>query len=219
MMPLELTLFSVTAQGVIVVPDIPEPKTRADVFEQVDLRDVHSRQDLIDLIRECHPLAQHFGRLSRDYLDAHTQNASFVDTLVAPRRARSGSVQLIVGALRRDPEDGWQQWIDYSGDAALEGFLQTARDWLDEDINWGESDYFDAVWNGQAAALSYFDDLPAAILKAVGIRIVEGDVPGATYRAAELYKDITVANQTAELLELEFRLESINLRCVEVCND
>ena len=52
---LEPTFYSVTAEGVIVVPDIPEPKIRADVFEQVDTRDVHVRQDLISLIKACPP--------------------------------------------------------------------------------------------------------------------------------------------------------------------
>lgn len=215
----EPTFYSVTAEGMIIVPDIPEPKIRADVFEQVDPRDIHVRRDLISLIKACPPLAQRFRRLSIAYLDAHSESTSFVDKVLAQRGLRSGAQQLIQGALRRDPEDGWQQWIDFSGDAALEGFLQCVRDWLDEDIDWNESEYFDVIWNGQAAALAYFDELPYAILKALGVQITDGDTPGSSYRAAELVKGLDEANQIAEILELELRFEGAQALSGEVCHD
>ena len=137
---LELTFYSVTSEGVIIVPDIPEPKTRSDVFERVDTRDVHTRQELIELIESCPPLEQHFLDLSLAYLRVHAQPSSFVDNLVAQRGRRSDAQQLILRALRRNPDGGWRQWIEYSGDAALEVFLQQVRDWLDEKIDWNESD-------------------------------------------------------------------------------
>jgi len=216
---LDLTTFSVTAAGVIVVPGIPEPKTRADVFEQVDLRGIHGREELILLIEKCQPLASHFRFLSMVYLDEHSQADGFVDNLVAQRGPRSGAQQLILRVLRRDPDGGWREWIRCSGDSALEGFLQRVRDWLADDIDWSESEYFDAVWNGQEAAFAHFDDLPAPILKTIGVRIVDGDVPGSTYRAAELRKGIDAANQAAELLELDFRFESAAAPVVQVCHD
>ena len=205
---LELTFYGVTPEGVIIVPDIPEPGIRSDVFEQVDLRDVHTCRDLIELIESCQPLEEHFQDLSAAYLHEHAQLSSTLDHLVAQRGPRSGAQQLILRALRRYPDGGWRQWIEYSGDAALEEFLQRVRDWLDEDIDWNESEYFDTVWNGQAAALAYFEDLPNVILKALGVRIVDGDVPGSNYRAAELRKELDEANQMAELLELDLRFEA-----------
>lgn len=204
----ELTFYSVTPEGVIIVPDIPEPETRSDVFERVDTRDVHTCQELIGLIESCQPLEQHFLDLSLAYLQEHVQPSSFVNNLVAQRGPRSGAQQLILRALRRNPDRGWRQWIEYSGDAALEEFLQCVRDWLDEEIDWNESDYFDAVWNGQAAALAHFEDLPNVILKALGVKIVDGDMPGSSYRAAELRKGLDEANQMAELLELDLRFEA-----------
>lgn len=204
----ELTTYSVTTEGVIVVPGMPEPKIRADVFEQVDLRGVHTRHELIALIKACQPLTQHFRQLSQAYLDRYGQAGAFVDSLLAKQRPRAGAQQLILRALRRDPDEGWRQWIDYSGDAALEGFLQHVRDWLDHEIVWSESDEFDTVWNGQAAALIVFEDLPKAILKALGVKIVDGDVPGSSYSAAELVRDIDEANRVAAMLELDFRFEA-----------
>ena len=75
---LDLSTFSVTANGVIVVPGITEPTTRADVFEQVDPRDVHTCQDLIELIDSCSPLAAHFQDLSASYLQEHPDPDSLV---------------------------------------------------------------------------------------------------------------------------------------------
>lgn len=172
---LDLTTFSVTETVVIVVPGIPEPTTRADVFEQVDLRGIHGREELIKLIEHCQPLAAPFRYLSMVYLDEHTQAAVFVDNLVAQRGPRSGAQQLTLRALRRDPDSEWRELIRYSGDSALEGFLQRVRDWLDHDIVWSESEFIDTVWNGQDAAFAYSNDLPAPILKTIGVRVVDGD--------------------------------------------
>lgn len=199
---LELTYFGVTPEGVIRVPDIPEPETRSDVFEQVDTSDIHSARDLIELVESCQPLEGRFQDLSAAYLKENSQLPSTVDQRLAPR---SGAQQLILRILRSNPDGGWRQWIELSGDAALEEFLQYVRDWLDEDIDWNESDHFDGYWNGQQVAFAYFDDLPRSILKAVGVKVIDGDVPGSDFRAAKLQKSVEEANQMAELLEQEFR--------------
>lgn len=216
---LEHTFYSVTSRGVIIVPDIPEPETRSDVFERVDTRDIHTCRELIELIESCHPLERHFQKLSLVYLKEHAQPSAFVNNLVEQRGPRSGAQQLILRALHRNPDGGWRQWIEFSGDAALEEFLQRVRDWLDEEIVWSESDHFDAIWNGQAAALAYFEDLPNAILKALGVRIVDGDLPGSSYRAAELRKGLDEANQVAELLELDFRFTTEVSTSCEVAHE
>ena len=64
--------------------------------------------------------------------------------------------------------------------------------------------------------MAYFEDLPNAILKALGVRIVDGDMPGSSYRAAELRKGLDEANQMAELLELDLRFEAEILSSCEV---
>jgi len=210
---LELTFFSVTPEGLIIVPDIPEPETRSDVFEQVNPSGIHSCQELIELIESCPPLEGRFQDLGAAYLRENSQLPSTVDQLVVPR---SGALQLILRILRSNPDGGWRQWIELSGDAALEEFLQYVRDWLDEDIDWNESDHFDGYWNGQQAAFSYFDDLPRAILKAVGVKVIDGDVPGSDFRAAKLQKSVEEANQIAELLEQEFCFEQAVVHGCEV---
>lgn len=150
---LDLNIFLVTANRVVVAPSMPEPTTRAEVFEQVDLRGIHGREELIKLIENCQPLAAHFRYLSMVFLDEHSRANEFFDNLVTQSGPRSDAKQQILKVLRRDPDGGWREWIRCSGDAALEGFLQRVRDWLTDGIDWSESDFFDIVWNGQAAAL------------------------------------------------------------------
>ena len=79
------------------------------------------------------------------------------------------------------------------------------RDWLAARVNWDECAHFEQPWNGQQAALDHFRVYSASMLKALGIRIVQGDRPGSIYEAAELHKEIEKANEVAELLELECR--------------
>ena len=219
MTTLDLTVFAVDADGVITVPGIPELQVRTDVFERVNPQDVHTAHDLIRLIKSCEPLAERFRQLSREYLAEHAQPSVFVENLLAQRGLRSGTQQLILRTLRRNPEEGWRNWIEYSGETALEGFLQHVRDWLEEDIDWGEIEYFDADWNGQVAALAYFDDVPARILRTVGIKIVDGDVPGSNYQAVVLRKGVEHANEVAQRLDLEFRFEEFAAAHVEARHD
>ncbi len=215
----ELTFFEVSPEGVLITPGIGEPTLRSDVFEQVDPGDVHSSEELIELIESCPPLADHFRFLADQHLKHRTRVAGLKRALRPDLQRRTGAEQLILGCLRRDPEEGWKKWIEYSGDAALEGFVEAVRDWLDEEIDWNESDYFDAVWSGQAAAKAYFEDLPLEILRALGVRIVEGDRPGSTYFAAELHKSPEVANLVAETNELDCRFLSITQPDSESCYD
>jgi hypothetical protein len=51
----------------------------------------------------------------------------------------------------------------------------------------------------------FFRDQEFAMLKALGIVVVEGDWPGSTYYAAELRGSIDDANATAATLEVPFR--------------
>ena len=201
----ELLGFTVNDDGLITISGIPEPTLRKDVFDRVDPLGVHTAHDLIRLIKSCEPLVAHFRRLSCEYFAQQNKPSGFVGNLLDQSGLRPGAQQLIVLTLRRNPEDGWCQWIEFSGEVALDGFLQVVRDWLDEDINWTESEYFDPIWNGQVAAFDYFNEVPARILNAVGIQVIVGAVPGANCQAAYLRTKIDRANLLAQSLDLEFR--------------
>lgn len=205
---LDACLFDVSPEGTIFVPNMPEPRIRADVFELTDLEDVHTCAGLVSLIENCAPLTRRFRALAGAYLAEHTGPSAFILQLQTPGERRTGHQKLILQLIRRDPEDGWQSWIEYSGDEALEGFLHLVHDWLAEDIDWSERGHFEAPCDAQQAAFLYFEREPQAFLKALGVEIVEGDVPGSDFCAARLTKTVTEFNQVAELLELDCRFRS-----------
>ena len=209
----DLTLFKLSNGRALVVSDFPEPQIRADVFGDLDLDAVHSRQDLINLIQECPPLQTHLRLLGHEFLEEREHRLAGVpgahlDYLRHRGSGRStNGLELFLRALQRDPYEGWRQWIELSGDIALEGFIQTFRGWLAEPVDWGECAHFETPWNGQQAALAYFSVYAPTILNALGVLIVEEDTPGSTYAAAELHKAVDKANQVAVLLDLPCRFQ------------
>ena len=222
----DLTILQVTPSGVIIVPGIAEPHIRADVFERVDPHDVHCCEDLICLVQACQPLSEHMRHLGDLYLsDVYLQDALALkpasrSTPGATQRRTSerkhhldpfalGRQQLIVRMLQREPEEGWKHWIELSGDTLLQDFVQIVHDWLQEDIDWSEYEHFDAIWNGQQAALAYLAELESSTLQALGVRIIDGEYPGSNFCAAKLKKSIAQANEAAHRLGLEFRFVAV----------
>ncbi len=207
--PQNLTWFEVAAGGVISMPGIAQPKARYQVFEQIDPSAVHSSEELIDLVAACEPLLERFRehgqRLVRHHDQARVPSETLVDRLLRPAAQGHAAQRLIMRALREDPQEGWRDWIELRGDAGLQEFQELIREWLAEPIDWDEIEHFDTFWNGQAAALAHFDDLPGASLRALGIRIVDGEHPGSTFCAAVLRGCVEAANSAAEQLGLDCR--------------
>lgn len=205
----DVSMFELASGHVLVVPGFPEPRTRAEAFPSLDPDAVHSSRDLIALIDSCPPLEAHLRLLGHEFVTRHAKRPGTgspgSDGVQVGPGYPIASPQLVMRVLQRDPDEGWRQWIEYSGDVALESFIQAVRDWLAARVNWDECAHFEQPWNGQQAALDHFRVYSASMLKALGIRIVQGDRPGSIYEAAELHKEIEKANEVAELLELECR--------------
>ena len=204
-----LTLFEVAANGVISMPGIAQPKARYQVFEQIDASAVHSSEELIGLVAACEPLLERFREQGQRRVRHHDQgrvpSATLVDRLLRPAAQGHAAQRLIVRALREDPQEGWRDWIELRGDAGLQEFQELIEQWLAEPIDWNEIEHFDTFWNGQAAALAHFGDLPGSTLRAIGIRIVDGEHPGSTFYAAVLRRSLEAANRAAEQLGLDCR--------------
>lgn len=207
----ELTILDVDHNGTITDPTVPEPCTRADVFGSVSLRFTQSCEDLIGEIEQCEPLVWHFRQLGQEHALELSQRLRQVGRGSARMDGPqlSPTERLILRALRDDGDenegDGWQRWIEFSGDTHLEHFKSLVDDWLASDIDWAEEAYFDAGYSGQDVAKRILEDLPMRILKALGVVIVDGEHPGSTYTAAQLRKSVTEANDVAQLLELPIR--------------
>ncbi|WP_210546760.1 hypothetical protein [Rhodoferax sp. PAMC 29310] len=204
--PAALTFYEVAEYGTITYPGVTEPKTRADVFESISPRAIHSTEDLISQVEGCSPLACYFSGLAASHLEdieAELDDDDCALGLIKRRR-----LVFLAAALRHDPDTGWCDWVEHEGDPGLASFKEHIQDWLDEDIDWGESDWFDDCWSGQSAALGMFSNLDGNILKALGVVIVEGEHPGSSYYAAELRDDIAQANLKAQELGLDFRFRA-----------
>lgn len=204
--PAALTYFEVSSSGTISYPGMAEPKTSADVFQCVSPSDIHSTSKLIDQVESCQPLAWYFTELAASRLEDIEAELDDQDSglgLMARRR-----LAILAAALRHDPDTGWCDWVKHEGDPGLASFKEHIQDWLDEDIDWDESDYFDASWSGQSACLAFFSDVDFAVRKALGIVIIEGEHPGSSYYAAELRSDIAQANLKAHELGLDFRFRA-----------
>jgi hypothetical protein len=199
----ELTFFEVTDEGIIIDPDVYPPKFRSHVFERVNVFDAHTPEDLIDEIECCPPLVTHFQSLGQQFLEQF----DFEEDTSYPQH--STVIQLIYCALGSDPNNGWKLWIELStrsGLSDIAAFQSLVNDWLSSEIDWSEREFFEPIWDGQTAALGYFCDFPAHTLKALGVKIVDSEHPGSSYRAAEINKTINEANRVASELSLDFRL-------------
>ena len=87
----------------------------------------------------------------------------------------------------------------------MTSFREPIQQWLDEDVNWSQSDSWPSGWAGQDRAMSFFQEMDGKMLDALGVVIVEGDHPGSMYFAAELRGEMEDANAVAEREGLPFR--------------
>jgi hypothetical protein len=204
--PAALTLYEVAEHGTIARAGVAPPKTRADVFLDISPGTLRSTHDLITEVESCSPLADYFSRLATGHLEVI--EAELDDEDCALGRIERLRLAYLAAALRDDPDTGWSEWVNHEGDPGLASFKEHIQDWLDDDINWNESDWFDNYESGQSAALALFSDLDASIREALGVVIVEGEHPGSSYFAAELRGVLAQANLKAHELGLDFRFRA-----------
>jgi hypothetical protein len=204
--PAVLTLYEVEAHGTITCPGVLPPKTRADVFLDISPSFLRTTDDLITEVENCSPLADYFSRLAASHLEDIEADLEDEDCALGIIQRRR--LAYLAEALRDNPDTGWSEWVNHEGDPGLASFKEHIQDWLDDDINWNESDWFDNYESGQSAALALFSDLDASIREALGVVIVEGEHPGSSYFAAELRGDLAQANLKAHELGLDFRFRA-----------
>lgn len=140
----ELIILDVGLDGTIIDPTVLEPRCRADVIPAISLWYVLSVEDLVDEIEQCEPLVWHFrqqGRVHALGLGQRTQRDRRASALI-PGTLLSPSERLILRALREHEDDGWQKWIEFSGDGQLEHFKSIVEVWLASDIDWAEEAHF-----------------------------------------------------------------------------
>jgi len=178
-------LFHVDENGMIFDPSIPEPKTRADVFS-LRSKDLKTTDDLFQLL-DNHPLSWRFN----GYAEANL-----------------GS--WVIHTDEYDERESWRLLFKDPKRLSLSDGKKIIDEWLAEDYDWDEFDYFDSGWCGQSVALTFFGDIDSDIRKQLGIEIIQGQYPGSTYYAAEIHRDLDEANILAKSLKLPFRFSGGN---------
>jgi hypothetical protein len=53
------------------------------------------------------------------------------------------------------------------------GFRRLIQEWLNDDVDWSQSDSWPSGWAGQDRAMSFFQEMDGKMLDALGVVIVE----------------------------------------------
>jgi hypothetical protein len=194
--------FEVSSEKTIIDRSISQPETWEDVFcfspECLDIP-----QELIDEVERCEPLRHYFmDRAESERGDLESQ-LDDDDLSVEERERLSGLVKAM-----EDPDFGWQEWVERLGPTDMKQFQDLISGWLTDPIDWGMLEFFDHNPGGQGHALKFFESLDTPVLRAIGVKIVEGEHPGSSYYAAELRLDVDAANAAAASLGLPIRFRT-----------
>ncbi|MFB9147128.1 hypothetical protein ACFFU2_11455 [Halomonas alkalicola] len=196
--------FEVDDSGTLSLAGYEAPKTRSDIYD-VDKRWHESPERLRFAMEDCPALMEAVHNIYSRYWMGD-----------GPRGARTSKQRKLIDRvieqtrhLASDPEDGMGLWFMMMGPETFQEVLVAdVNDWLSSDIDWTWDDTsgISLPLNGQDAAYEYLKDLPANEMDAIGIVLVEGDVPGSSYYAAELTSPPQRATAAARALgrPLEF---------------
>lgn len=191
--------FEISEFGAIVEPGVPEPEVRSDVFD-VWHSQSGNPEDLISAIEELYPLISAFQYLAEVRCEELESEIRRLD----PGSQQRVNCERLLAEIS-DADCGWQVMIRHDGTAGIDQHWDFIQHWLDEPIDWSESDWFPSDWDGYGRAFRFFQDMDRDVLDALDIAIVEGDRPGSDYIAAELRQPIAAANAAAAQLGLPFR--------------
>jgi hypothetical protein len=195
-----LPFYEVNEYGTLVDPSVPEPTIRRDVFD-IWTKGIKTTNDLISAIQDCTPLEGYFQQLGQD------RKYEVEEQLDVARGSKKQHLEALFDALD-DEDSGWIDWLKLDGQKSIRKHINVIEEWLNEAIDWSESEWFSSSNSGQEQAKLFFHYLDQNVLDELGIVIVEGCHPGSSYYAAELRNDIENANITSRKLGLKFRFKT-----------
>ena len=193
-------LYEVNEYGTIVTASIPELKIRRDVFD-IFTKSIKTTDDLVLTIQDCTPLESYFQQLAQD------RKFEIEDQLDNARGVKRQHLKTLSDALD-DYDFGWIDWLKLDGQKSIRKHINIIEEWLNEAIDWSESEWFTSSYSPQEQAKLFFHYEDQNVLEELGIVIVEGCHPGSTYYAAELRNDVDNANITARKLGLNYRFKT-----------
>ena len=166
-------------------------------------------ESVINEVERCSPLVNYLNE--KLYYEIRILEEQISSTQKEIANNESVELQLKVDALKEfliEYDEPCRGWIELEGDEGLEKFSLLVAEWLQEPVDWDQSEMFPMTTFAQGSAFRFFESQPVELLNLLGVVIMHGEHPGSSYYAAELRKDIEKANMTAEEHGLPFRFKS-----------
>jgi hypothetical protein len=162
----------------------------------------------------CEPLVEHFRERGQSYALALAQKVSNagLNRLLTNGAALTPSERLVLHALRSDDLNGWQNWIEFSGDRQLEVFKTMVRDWLVGQIDPSVDHAMARGHRRHHLALVELENIHLRTLNSLGVVIAASDHAGGVNRVALLRKSVMHANEAAQQRGLDIRFVSHSSR-------
>lgn len=186
------TEFAVDSYGTLWVQGVDDLEYRHQAFD-IDVRDGMTSSQLASAVEECLPLVEHLNNECREALESLAEETD--------ESGRTSYRSLRHRVSRAADGEAWRAWVDFhAAQRRAPELVKTIREWLTEPLAVADYEHVSPYSGPQGEAYQFFDCLPHRDLKAIGVRIVEGDHPGSSYFAAELTLGVDEANtRVAEL--------------------
>ena len=205
--PEPITEFEVSEYGTLRMSGFADAETRAQFYDYIADWWDESPSDLAAAMDECEPLAWEVQSIYSNFRDQLQAEIEEAEDKQEPDSKKIDALKARLAAMPEEPEDGAKDWLLKVDNGYFKSnIVERIRNWYAEPPNWGwEDDYLPVKATGQGAAFEYFQDMDQESLDLLGVEVIEGDVPGSSYFAAELHCDIEEANAAAEAAGLPER--------------
>jgi len=224
--PVEVDVFEVDQYGTLRVYGAPTPGTWRELFGVCDgdFTTPEHMSTLADTIpplaemlqgiaeRECALLEGSLDDWDDDVEDRDEEALDPEQRREAEARRLHHDQTLDLIAQVQGSDDGWLAWARTLPADRLAELEQTIDTWLKRPVDFGDLISRGIFLGPQGDALRFFQELGAADLDDLGVRLVYGDCPGSTYYAAELILAPGIASARAEAAGLPVRFLAANIR-------
>jgi len=197
--------FEVNDQGTLVDSDVSEPQSWSDIFDSISTWQFQNSKHVINEVKACMPLAAFPNQELENELCSLEEDLNDEKYHSSSERMSLEEKIKTLKKYQDEYEDPWMDWVELEGAEGVSKFKALIDKWLNEPIDWGQSEWFPLRSGSQGRAFGFFQDQPHELLNALGIVLIEGEHPGSTYYAAELRESLDHANESAKQLKLPFR--------------
>lgn len=191
--------FEVDSDGTLRMAGHVQPKTNAELFEDVAADARRSPHALAHAMDRCQPLAWEVHSLYAVIRDELSADLAEAQKAGAGHKKRQSALQKRLRAMPAEPEEGVEAWLRALTTREFHQWVvPEIESWLESAPNWRiEAEYLPQTATARGAAMEFFESMGGDELETLGVYLIEGEHPGSSYDAAELSIDIDEANHAA----------------------